>query len=115
DGDQLLEAAARLEREPPLLVELPAAAPLLLVLVAAGVALSGTGLDVVEPHVLDAGAVGPRLFAGDRAGVAADALVEVHHHRHLGHDAHVSTPPPGSSGAGSRSPRRAGCRSDRGS
>src|SRR5262249_59807571 len=69
-------------------VEGPAAAPGVLVLVAAGIALAGPGLDVVEPHVLDPAAVGPRLLARDRAGVAADALVEVHHHRHLGHHAH---------------------------
>ena len=55
---------------------------------AAGVAEARAGLDVVEPDVLDAGAVGPRLLARDRAGVAPDALVEVHHHRHLSHDTH---------------------------
>ena len=88
DRQQLLEPAAGLELEPAALVELPAALPPLLVLVGARVALPGPGLDVVEPDVLDAGAVGPRLLAGHRAGVAADALVEVHHHRHLGHDPH---------------------------
>src|SRR5699024_6215832 len=66
----------------------PAALPLLLVLVAARVALAGPGLDIVEPHVFGALAVRPRLFARDRARVAADALVEVHHHRHLRHDSH---------------------------
>ena len=68
------------------LVEDPPALPLLLVLVAARVALTGPRLDVVEPHVLDAAPVRPRLLARDRAGVAPDALVEVHHHAHLGHD-----------------------------
>ena len=67
---------------------LPAALPLLLVLPAAGVAHAGTGFDVVEPDVLGAVAVRPHLLAGDRTGVAADALVEVHHHRDLSHDLH---------------------------
>src|SRR5690606_20409593 len=66
----------------------PAAAPLLLVLVAPRIAHAGTCLDVVEPHVFDARTVRPRLLARDRAGVASDALVEVHDHRHLSHDAH---------------------------
>src|SRR4029079_4248763 len=88
DGQQLAKAAAALEREPAPLVERPATFPGVLVLVPARVALPGTGLDVVEPDVLDAAAVGPRLLAGDRAGVAADALVEVHHHAHLGHHTH---------------------------
>src|SRR5207247_381576 len=74
--------------EPPGAGEPPAAAPPLLILVPARVALARPGLDVVEPDVLHPGAVGPGLLAGDRAGVAADALVEVHHHRHLCHDAH---------------------------
>ena len=37
--------------------------------------------------VVGAGPVGPGLLAGDRTGVAADALVEVHHHADLGHHA----------------------------
>ena len=88
DAEQLPDPAAGLEREPAAAVERPAALPLLLVLVAPWVALSGPGLDVVEPDVLDAGAVGPGLLAGDRAGVAADALVEVHDHGQLRHDLH---------------------------
>ncbi len=78
-------AAARHETA---VLELPAALPPLLVLVAARIALAGAGLHVVEPHVLGARPVGPGLFAGDRAGVAADALVEVHDHRDLRHDPH---------------------------
>ena len=89
DREELLEPATGLQREPAAPVAHPAALPLLLVLVAPRVALPGAGLDVVEPHVLDAAAVGPRLLAGDRAGVAADALVEVHDHAHLGHHAHL--------------------------
>ena len=100
DRQQLLDPAARPELEPAVAAQHPAAPPPLLVLVAARVALSGPGLDVVEPHVLDAAAVGPGLLARDRAGVAADALVEVHDHAQLGHHAHVSTPPSGSCAAG---------------
>ena len=87
-GEQPGEAAgpAAGARHEPAVLELPAALPLVLVLVAAGVALARAGLDVVEPDVLGAGAVGPGLFAGDRAGVAADALVEVHDHGDLCHD-----------------------------
>src|SRR5690606_24269381 len=58
DGEQVLEPPAGLELEPPALVQRPAALPLLLVLVSARVALAGAGLDVVEPDVLGAGAVG---------------------------------------------------------
>src|SRR5699024_3949467 len=76
DGCELLQLAAGLELEPAVLAQRPAALPLLLVLVAARVALAGPGLDIVEPHVFGALAVRPRLFARDRARVAADALVE---------------------------------------
>jgi LacI family transcriptional regulator len=69
-------------------VQYPPALPPVLVLVGARAALPRPGLHVVEPHVLHAAAVGPGLLAGDRAGVAADALVEVHHHRHLRRDPH---------------------------
>src|SRR6185295_8738908 len=88
DRQQPLEPAAGAELEPATPVELPAPAPSLLVLVPPRVALTRAGLDVVEPDVLGTGAVGPGLLAGHRAGLAADALVEVHHHAHLGHDAH---------------------------
>src|SRR5699024_10101003 len=57
------------------------------------VAQTGPGLDVVEPDVLHARPVGPRLLAGHRAGVAADALVQVHHHGHLRHDLHADSLP----------------------
>src|SRR5690606_31479794 len=85
---ELRPAPARPELEVAAAVELPAALPRLLVLVPAGIALSGTGLHVVEPHVLRAGAVRPRLLARHRTGVAPDALVERHHHGDLGHDSH---------------------------
>src|SRR5699024_11663162 len=88
DGCELLQLAAGLELEPAVPAQRPAALPLLLILVTARVALAGTGLDIVEPHVFGALAVRPRLLARDRTRVAADALVEVHHHRHLRHDSH---------------------------
>src|SRR5690606_30677279 len=92
-------AAAGPQLQPPVPTPHPAAQPLHLVLVAAGVPQPGPGLDVVEPDVLHAGAVGPRLLAGHRAGVAPDALVEVHDHGQLRHDLHV--PPPVCGGPGS--------------
>src|SRR5690606_4054248 len=70
----------------------PPALPAVLVLVGAGVPQAGAGLDVVEPHVLHPGAVRPRLLARHRARVTPDALVQVHHHRHLRHHAHDATP-----------------------
>ena len=88
DAEQLLQPAAGLELEVAAAGQRPAALPRLLVLVTPRVALARPGLDVVEPDVLRAGAVGPRLLARHRARVAPDALVEVHHHAHLGHDTH---------------------------
>ena len=68
---------------------LPAALVLLLVFPRGGIAGARLGLDVVPPHVLGALAVGPDVLAGDAAGVAADALVEVEHHRDLRADVHI--------------------------
>ena len=62
----------------------PAALPLALVLPFLGIADAGLGFHVVEPGVLDAVAAGPDVLAGDRAGMAADALVQVQHHADLG-------------------------------
>ncbi|SKY23005.1 Uncharacterised protein [Mycobacteroides abscessus subsp. abscessus] len=67
---------------------MPAAAPFLLILIASWITLSRAGFDVVEPDVLGACSVGPRLFACDGACVAADAFVEVHHHPDLSHHPH---------------------------
>ncbi len=69
----------------------PAAVPLVLVLPFLGVADARLGFHVVEPGVLDALARGPDVLAGDRAGVAADALVQVQHHRDLCTDLHHTT------------------------
>src|SRR5215207_527151 len=88
DRQQLLDLSAGLQPQPAFSVELPAAVPARLVGPLARIALSRVGFDVVEPDVLGAWPVGPDLLAGDRAGVAADALVEVHDHRDLRLDAH---------------------------
>src|SRR5574337_309242 len=61
----------------------PATVPFVLVLPLLRIADAGLGLDVVEPGVLDALARSPHVLAGDRTGVAADALVQVEHHRDL--------------------------------
>ena len=66
----------------------PAAVPTVLVLPVLGVADAGLGLDVVEPGVFHALAVGPNVLAGDGAGVTPDALVEVQHHGDLRADFH---------------------------
>src|SRR5690606_17347261 len=87
DGRQLLDPPAGPRFEPAGAGARPAALPPVLVLVSARVPLPGAGLHVVEPDVLHAAAVGPGLLAGDRAGVAPDALVQVHHHGDLRHDA----------------------------
>src|SRR5690606_8878598 len=68
-----------------------AAPPFVLVLPVLGIADPGLALDVVPPVIFGTLAGGPDLLAGDRAGVAADALVEVHHHRDLGTDFHSAT------------------------
>src|SRR5690554_949589 len=66
----------------------PAAVPLLLVFPFLGVADARLGLDIVEPGVFDAFAVGPDVLAGHRTGVTSDALVEIEHHADLCADSH---------------------------
>ena len=88
DLRELLRPSAGLELQAALTVQCPAAVPLLLILVTFRVADAGLGLDIVEVDVLGARPIRPDLLAGHRAGVAADALVEVHHHRDVGHDPH---------------------------
>ena len=88
DREELLEAVTALELQTTALVQHPAALPLLLILVTAGVTLTGTSLNVVEPDVLGTGSVRPCLLTGHGAGVAADALIERHHHSNLCHNAH---------------------------
>src|SRR5690606_34497303 len=68
----------------------PAAAPLLLVRPFLWVADARLGLHVVVPGVFDPFTAGPDVLAGDRAGVAADALVQIHHHADLRADLHFT-------------------------
>src|SRR5215217_1174543 len=88
DPQQLADSAAGLQLEPAAAVEGPAASPSFLIFITAGVALAGPGLHIVEPDVLGAGTISPRLLAGHRTRMAANALVKVHHHAHLGHHPH---------------------------
>src|SRR5262249_37977266 len=82
------QAPALLRHDLAVLAALPAAAPALLVFPVLGIADAGLGLDIVDPRVFHAQTRGPDVLAGDRAGMAADALVEIHHHRDLGADLH---------------------------
>jgi hypothetical protein len=83
-----LAADARLD--PAILATQPAAPPLVLVLPFLGIANAGLGLDVVEPGVLDTFTAGPDVLAGHRAGVTADALVEVEDHAYLRTNLHFT-------------------------
>ncbi len=82
------QPAALLRHDLPVLLPLPAAVPAFLVLPILGIADAGLCLDIVEPGVFHALARGPHLLAGNGAGVAADAFVEVQHHRDLCADLH---------------------------
>ena len=85
---RIAEAPTLLRYDLAALLALPAAAPAFLVLPVLRIADAGLGLDVVEPRVFHALARGPHVLAGDRAGVTADAFVEVQHHRDLSADLH---------------------------
>ena len=106
DAGQLSGGAARPQGKPSVLL-LPSPAVNVLVLPALGIADARFGFHVVEPHVLGARPGGPDVLARDAARVAADALVQVQHHRHLRLNLHTSPPRPP---FGPRSPRRAGSR-----
>ena len=94
--------AADLRLQLAVLLAHPAAVPAVLVLPVLGVADAGLGLDVVEPGVFHALAVGPNVLAGDRAGVTPDALVEVQHHGDLRADFHSAASIFGSNAQGLR-------------
>ncbi len=66
----------------------PAAIPLLLVFPLFRETNTGLGFNIVEPGIFNAFAAGPDVFARHRAGVAADALVEIEHHANLRADFH---------------------------
>src|SRR5690554_3295606 len=68
----------------------PAAFPLVLIFPVFGIAYAGLGLNVVKPGVFHAFATGPDVLAGDRTGVATDALVQVQHHADLRTDLHFT-------------------------
>jgi hypothetical protein len=81
-------------------IALPAAVPALLVLPVLRIADTGLGLDVVEPGVFDALPAGPDVLAGDRTGMATDALVEVQHLADLRAYLHSAASSEGVSAAG---------------
>ena len=95
-----LRADARLDLA--VLLAPPAALPALLVFPIPRIADAGLGFDVVEPGVFHALAAGPHVLAGDRAGVAPDALVEVQHHCDLRADFHSAASIVGAIAEGSR-------------
>ena len=70
----------------------PAAVPLGLIFPLARVADARLGFHVVEPGVFHPFPRGPNVLAGDRTGMAADALVQVQHHADLRADFHWPTP-----------------------
>ncbi len=110
DVRQHAELAADARDDGAVGVTLPAALPLLLVLPLFRVTDAGLGFDVVEPGVLDAFAAGPDVLAGDRAGVATDAFVEVQHHADLRTNFHGSNPQMSrGSGCGRASPPSPPC------
>src|SRR5690242_6605671 len=80
----------------------PAAVPFLLVFPFLGISHARLGLDIVEPGVFDALAIGPDVLAGNGAGVASDAFIEIQHHRDLSTDFH-SAASFGTSGSSSQS------------
>src|SRR5690606_17796510 len=81
----------------------PAAVPALLVFPVLGKADAGLGLDVVEPGVFDAVAAGPDVLAGNGAGVAPDAFIEVQHHADLSANLHSAASRAGAAGSSSQS------------
>ena len=73
---------------------LPAALPALLVFPILGIADARLGFDIVEPCVFHPFAAGPDVLAGNAAGMAPDALVEIQHHRDLSTNFHSAASRP---------------------
>src|SRR5215469_4380992 len=73
-------------------MHLPTAVVLFLILPMRWVAAARLGFHIVPPHVFGALAVGPKILAGDTAGMAADALVQMKHHGNLRTNIHRSAP-----------------------
>src|SRR5262249_22656969 len=90
DLGQDRQTPALLRRDLAVLLALPAAVPALLVLPVLGIADARLCFDVVEPCIFHALARGPHVLAGDGAGMAADAFVEVQHHCDLSTDLHAT-------------------------
>ena len=92
DRCELLQTPTAARNELAGLGQAPSALPAFLIFPSAGIANTRAGLNVVEPHVLGTFAVRPRLLTRHRTGVAANALVKVHHHDNLTHDLHRFIP-----------------------
>jgi hypothetical protein len=82
NGEQLFRSAAGLQGETAA-IGFPAATVPMLILPCLGIAYAGLGFHIVVPDVFSPGPVGPDVLAGDAAGMAADALVQVHDHGNL--------------------------------
>ncbi|SAJ32564.1 Uncharacterised protein [Enterobacter cloacae] len=61
----------------------PAALPLILIFPVFRIADTRFGFDVIKPRVLHPFAPGPDVLTGDRAGVAANAFIEIQNHANL--------------------------------
>lgn len=72
----------------------PTAFPVLPAFPPFGIAYSRFGFHIVVPDIFSALPVGSYIFAGDAAGVAAEAFVEIHDHGQLSSNLHTSSPPP---------------------
>ena len=88
DGHQLFQPTTGAWLQPTGAGANPAAFPLILVLPAARITHAWPGLHVIEVDVLSTFAVGPRLLTCDGTRVAADALIQAHHHSDLCHYFH---------------------------
>lgn len=64
-------------------LDLPAALPSVLIFPLLRVAGARLRLDIVEPDIFHARSIRPYILAGDRTGMAPDALIEVQDHRNL--------------------------------
>ncbi|MNO89224.1 hypothetical protein D3C76_807020 [compost metagenome] len=110
DVRQHAELAADARGDGAVAIALPAALPLLLVFPFLRITDARLGFDVVEPGVFHTFAAGPDVLAGDRAGMATDAFVEVQHHADLRTNFHgVSPQMSWGSGCGRASPPSPPC------
>ena len=61
----------------------PSALPLILIFPVFRIADTRFGFDVIKPRILHPFAPGPDVLTGDRAGVAANAFIEIQYHANL--------------------------------